>query len=679
LSTIDRMTEHFQIVLETIITQTEKPIAEFSLLTEDERHQLLFEWNDNQAEYPIDKCIHVLFEEQVTKTPDAIAVIYKNQHLTYLELNTKANQLAHYLKTLGVRPEILVGICVERSIEMIVGILGILKAGGAYMPLNPTYPVKRLTEMLSDAKVSVLLTQESLTNSLSEYQADLVYLDSDWQLIARQNHQNPICKVTTDNLAYVIYTSGSTGKPKGVMVEHSSLANAYFAWEDAYQLSSLKTYLQMANFAFDVFTGDLVRALCSGGKLILCPHDYLLEAERLYSLIQQHQVDCGDFVPVVLRNLIEYLEQSEQRLEMSLVICGSDSWYGQEYEKFRQFLGKSTRLINAFGVTEATIDSCYFEQDTSKLVPGQLVPIGKAFANTQLYILDSHLQLVPIGIAGELYIGGAGVARGYFQRLELTQEKFISHSITDESETVRLYQTGDLACYLPNGSIQYLGRIDNQVKIRGFRIELGEIETVLSQHPEIQAAVAIALEDDTGDKQLVAYFVGREKLEGEQLRNFLKSQLPDYMIPSAWVQLEALPLTPNGKCDRDRLPAVETISPELTATFVAPQTSTEKAIAEIWLEILSVKQVGIHDDFFELGGHSLLATQVVSRIRQALQTELSLRQFFDFSTVAGLAIIIAQNLAKQTDEEMLATMLEKLEELSEEEIKSVFEEEGVNQ
>jgi putative pyridoxal-dependent aspartate 1-decarboxylase len=643
-STITRIARHFQVLLEAIVTHPETPILQLPLLTTDERQQLLFEWNDNQAEYPIDRSIHFLFEEQANKTPEAIAVIYKNQQLTYRQLNKKANQLAHYLQTLGVKPEILVGICVERSIEMLVGLLGVLKAGGAYIPLNPNHPGERLTEILSDAQVSILLTQQHLAESFKEYQTNLVCIDSDWELITRQNHQNPINGVTANNLAYVIYTSGSTGKPKGVMVEHSSLVNNYFAWSEAYQLSSLKTHLQMANFAFDVFTGDLVRALCSGGKLVLCPHDFLLEAEQLYSLIKQHQVDCGEFVPVVLRNLVQYLEKTNQVLNMNLVICGSDSWYGREYEQFQQFLGKKTRLINSFGVTEATIDSCYFERKTRKLLPEQLVPIGKPYTNTQLYILDSSLQPVPIGIPGELYIGGAGVARGYFHNLKLTKEKFIPHPFQNGSRA-KLYKTGDRACYLPDGNIEFLGRTDYQVKIRGFRIELGEIEVILVQHPAIRESVVIAREDIPGDKKLVAYYVAEEQLNSKQLRNFIKSKLPDYMIPAAWVQLDAFPLTPNGKCDRNSLPI-----PDLTlntTNYIAPTNPQEEILTNIWQEVLNVEPVGIDDNFFELGGHSLLATQVISKIRQSFSIELPLRCLFEYPTIAELAHQLQSNASAE--------------------------------
>ncbi|HEY9830703.1 MAG TPA: amino acid adenylation domain-containing protein, partial [Stenomitos sp.] len=464
------------------------------------------------------QCIHELFEAQVRLTPDAVAVVFEQQQLTYQQLNQQANQLAHYLRKLGVQPEVLVGICMERSLEMVVGLLGILKAGGAYLPLDPAYPQERLAFMLEDAQIPVLLTHQQLVEKLPKHQAQVVNLDADWEAIASECSNNPVSEVRANNLAYAIYTSGSTGKSKGVLIQHSSLVNAYFAWEEAYQLRSLAScHLQMANFSFDVFSGDLVRALCSGGKLVLCPREFLLEPASLYALMRQQQVDCAEFVPAVLRNLIQYLEKSQQKLDfMRILICGSDSWYVGEYKKFLKFCSPQTRLINSFGLTEATIDSTYFESPTVNLPVEQLVPIGRPFANTQLYILDSHLQPVPIGVPGELHIGGAGLARGYLNRPDLTAERFIPNPFSPKSSdrhtagygsTLRLYKTGDLARWLPDGNVELLGRIDYQEKIRGYRIELGEIEATLSQHPAVRETIVQVREDSPGEKRLVAYVV----------------------------------------------------------------------------------------------------------------------------------------------------------------------------
>jgi len=506
-TTITRMFGHFQTLLEGIVADPDQSLCDLPLLTAAEQQQLQ-KWNQTKTNDLPNQCIHQLFEAQVERTPDAVAVVFENQQLTYRELNHRANQIAHYLQKLGVQPEVLVGICAQRSLDMVAGMLGVLKAGGAYVPLDPSYPQERLAFMLADSQVSVLLTQQHLMGWLPEHQAQVVLLDADWERIRSESQENLSSLVAPENVVYVIYTSGSTGKAKGVMVEHRNLVNAYQGWEKTYQLhSSARCHLQMASFSFDVFTGDLVRALCSGSKLVLCDRDRLLAPHLLYELMQREQVDCAEFVPVVLRNLIQYLEESGQRLDfMQLLICGSDSWYGEEYAKFRQFCGTQTRLINSFGVTEAAIDSSYFESATANLSGQQLVPIGRPFPNTQLYILDPDLQPVPIGVKGELYIGGAGVTRGYLNRPELTAERFIHNPFSNKSEA-RLYKTGDLARYLPDGNIEFFGRLDHQVKIRGFRIELGEIETTLSQHPAIREAIVLAREDVPGEKRLVAYLV----------------------------------------------------------------------------------------------------------------------------------------------------------------------------
>ena len=703
--TITRMLEHFRTLLTSIAANPDKRLSELQVLTDGEQHQLLVEWNDTKTEFLRDKCVHQLFEAQVERTPDAVAVVYKDEQLTYRELNSRANQLARYLQKLGVGPEVLVGICVERSLEMVVGLLGILKASGAYVPLDPAYPQERVAFMLKNAQVSILLTQQeswkvepsgsalapfsvdseprrglkstahssspfqwterlvdsqisplertlAVTQGLkslagervnARYESNFptpiaIYLDKDWEVISQESEENPITDVTAENLGYVIYTSGSTGKPKGVMIQHNSLVNAYFAWEEAYQLRATPTcHLQMASFSFDVFSGDLVRALCSGGKLVLCPRDFLLDPQKLYELMLQEKVDCAEFVPAVLRNLIQYLEESEQRLDfMRLLVCASDRWYVGEDKKFKRLCSPQTRLINSFGLTEATIDSSYFETTTLDLSVERLVPIGRPFANTQLYILDPHLQPLPIGVPGELYVGGAGLARGYLNRPELTAERFSPNPF---KQGTRLYKTGDLARYLPDGNIEFLGRADNQVKIRGFRIELGEIEAELSQHPQVGEIALLVREDEPGNKYLVAYIVPREAVlpTVSELRSFLKQKLPDYMVPSAFVMLDSLPLTPNGKVDCRALPAPDRTRLGSEKTFTPPQTPVEEVLAGIWAQVLDIEPVGIHDNFFELGGHSLLATQVIYRVRSTLQVELPLRCLFESPTVAGLA------------------------------------------
>ncbi|OUL22225.1 hypothetical protein BV378_25410 [Nostoc sp. RF31YmG] len=674
--TITRILSHFQTLLEGMAANPEQCLHELPILTASEKHQLLVEWNQNQLDFP-QQCIHQLFEAQVEKTPDAVAVVFAQQSLTYQQLNQRANQLAHYLQKLGVGAEVLVGIGVERSLDIAIAVLGVLKAGGAYVPLDPDQPAQRLTYMVQDADCQILITQKHLVDALPAYQGQVVCLDADWALISQESELNlPNNTLTPENLAYLIYTSGSTGQAKGVMVQHNSLVNAYYGWEQAYQLRSLTCHLQMANFSFDVFVGDFIRALCSGATLVICPREFLLEPEKLYALMRQQKVDCAEFVPVVLNNLIQYLEKSQQNLDfMQLLICGSDSWYGAEYNKIQSFIGKKTRLINSFGLTETTIDSSYYESSSQELSTEQLIPIGRPFANSQIYILDSYLQPVPIGVCGELYIGGAGLARGYHNRPELTAEKFIPNKFSNQPGA-RLYKTGDLARYLPDGNIAFVGRADNQVKIRGFRIELGEIEAVLSQHPAVAKVVVIAREDEPKNKRLVGYVVQNPSfpsLDITQICDFLKQKLPHYMIPSAFVILPQLPLLPNGKVDRRTLPKPDTNIITFQDSFVPPRNAIEEVLAGIWANILRVERVGIHDNFFDLGGHSLLATQVISRIRETFKLDLPLRCLFESPTVAELSQKLIAYEAKPGMTAKIAQILKQLEGMSNEEAKQALE------
>ncbi|MGD1808688.1 amino acid adenylation domain-containing protein [Dapis sp. BLCC M126] len=693
---ISRMAEHFQTLLEAIATDREQRISLLPMLTETESKRLLWEWNQTQVDYVGDKCIHQLFEKRVEISPEAVAVVFEGEQLTYQELNIRANQLAHYLQGLGIRPELPVGICVDRSLEMVIGLLGVLKAGGAYVALDPAYPQERLSFMVSDAQVSVLLTQEKLVEDLPNLKANIVLLDKDWEVIAQEKEINLNCSVTPDNLAYVVYTSGSTGKSKGVAIAHGSLVNAYYGWENAYQLESLNSHLQMASFSFDVFSGDLIRALGSGAKLVLCPREYLLQPEKLYQLMLQEGVDSAEFVPVVLRNLIQYLEKTQQNLQfMKLLVVGSDSFYLREYQKFQRYCGANTRLINSYGVSEATVDSTYFELGNGEVEvdSDRLTPIGRPFANVQTYILDRELQPVPVGIVGELHIGGMGLARGYVNLPELSAEKFVmweelefksqkskvkskklegkgkrlyktgdlARYLPDGNEELefksqkskvkskklegkgkKLYKTGDFARYLPDGNIEFIGRIDNQVKIRGFRIEVGEVEAVLSTHPQVREVVVIVREEEVDNRYLAAYIVAVDNsLKQSDLRNFLKQKLPEYMIPSAWVMLETLPLSPNGKIDRRALPIPDR-NQNRQIEFVAPRNSREEAIAKIMATVLKLEKVGIHDNFFELGGHSLLATQVISQLQQTFNVSFPLRSLLEFPTVAGIGETLSE-------------------------------------
>ncbi|WP_373528143.1 amino acid adenylation domain-containing protein [Nostoc sp.] len=650
--TIERMSGHFVTLLEAIVTNPQQKISQLPLLKEQEQRKLLVEWNDTQVEYLCNQCIHQLFEEQVERTPDAIAVVFENQQLTYDELNYRANQLAHYLKALGVKADVLVGLCVDRSLDMVVGLLGILKAGGAYVPLDPEYPPERLSFMLLDAQVSVLLTQQHLVKRLPEHQAKLVCLDTEWQLISQSSQDNLITDIQATNLAYVIYTSGSTGTPKGVMIEHHSLVNFTKAEVIEWGINQSDRILQFSSFSFDVFAKDIYPCLSIGGTLVLRTEQMLNSWFALIEEIECWQISVLNVPAAYWHELVTELARTNKSLSRSLrlITIGGERllpekiklWY--EYvQKNRDLYETSPQLINGYGPTETTIQASCCPL-SAQMCDSALssAPIGRPLPNTQIYILDSHLQPVPVGVPGELHIGGAGLARGYLNRRELTQEKFILNPF-EEAGGSRLYKTGDLARYLPDGNIEYIGRIDNQVKIRGFRIELGEIETVLSQHENVQASCVVAREDSPSNKRLVAYVVLHQDCTPtiNELRHFLKAKLPEYMVPNAVVILESLPLTPNGKVDRRALPTPDLHS-EQKDKFVAPRTPVEEMLAQIWAQVLKVEQVGIYDNFFELGGHSLLATQLLSRIGNIFKVELPLRSLFAAATVAELTYLIGQ-------------------------------------
>ncbi|MBA3712218.1 MAG: amino acid adenylation domain-containing protein [Pyrinomonadaceae bacterium] len=651
-STITRMLEHFGVLLEGIIADPDQRLSELPLLTAAERHQLLFEWNDTAAEYPREKTLHELFEAQVERIPDAVALVYEDEQLTYRELNRRANQLAHYLQARGVGPEVLVGIMLERSVEMVVGVLGILKAGGAYVPLDAAYPPERLSFMLEDAAVTVLLTEQRMAESLSTSKTQRVCLDTERQQVAEQSAENLASGARAENLAYVIYTSGSTGKPKGVMITHRGLVN-YLCWcTKEYRVAEGSGTLVHSPLGFDLTVTSLFAPLLVGQRLVLVREDQGIDA--LGAALRR----AGDFsliklTPSHLEVLAEQLSATEVSGRARALIIGGEALVGESIS-FWQKHAPQTRIINEYGPTETVVGCCVYEAASETNITGA-VPIGRPIANTQLYVLDSHLNPLPVGVSGELYIGGEGVARGYLNRPELTAEHFVKHPFSTEAGA-RLYKTGDLARYLPDGNLEFLGRIDDQVKMRGFRIELGEIEATLNQSAAVRDAVVIVRGDVPGDKRLVAYVVAAQneaELTDSELRSFLKEKLPEYMVPSAYVVLDEIPLTPNGKVDRRGLPAPDEARPALEGMYVAPRTAVEAAVTEIWAEVLKVEQVGIHDNFFELGGHSLLATLVISRVRKSLQVELPLRSLFESPTAAALSERI--EAARHSNEMLLDT------------------------
>jgi len=629
--TVRRMTGHFQTLLEGVVANPAQPISTLPLLTEAEKYQLLVEWNDTQTDYPKDACIHQLFEAQVERTPDAVAVVFKEEQLTYQELNCRANQLAHYLQTFGVGPEVLVGICVERSLLMVVGLLGILKAGGAYVPLDPVYPKERLDFMLEDAQVSVLLTEQQLVAELQESGAKVLCLDSGWQNQASSSQEKPRSSATAADLAYVIYTSGSTGKPKGVQIPHRAVVNFLHSMQKRPGLTNRDVFLVVTSLSFDIAVNELFLPLIVGARLVVVGREVATDGTQLLAALNDSGATALQATPATWRLLLEAGWQDADRLK---VLCGGESL---DRELANQLLERGASLWNLYGPTETTIWSAASEVEASD----NSVSIGRPIANTQIYLLDSYLQPVPIGVPGELYIGGDGLARGYLNRPELTTKRFIPNpypSGYSHGPEARLYKTGDLARYLPDGNIEYLGRTDHQVKLRGFRIELGEIETVLSQYPEVRQTIVLAREDIPGDKRLVAYVVSVQSPapSKSELRRFLKEQLPEYMVPSDFVVLPALPLLPNGKVDRQALPIPEGLRPESEAAYV-PGTEVEQTIAAVWQEVLHVCQVGIHENFFDLGGHSLLMAQVHNKLQDLLDRDIATIDLFKYPTISSLA------------------------------------------
>jgi amino acid adenylation domain-containing protein len=667
-ATIARMVAHLRMLLEGIVTNPDQPLSALPLLMEAERHRLLVAWNNTQADYCVDQCLHHLIEVQVKRTPEAIAVVYRDKQLTYRELNQQANQLAHYLKKQGVGPEVLVGICVERSVEMVVGLLGILKAGGAYVPLDPAYPQERLAFMLADAQVHMLLTQERLIAGLPVHGMRVICLDANWETLAREGLENPVNRTTPENSAYVIYTSGSTGKPKGVIIPHRGICNRLLWMQAAYQLTATDGVLQKTPFSFDVSVWEFFWPLMTGARLVVARPAGHQESAYLVELIARQQITTLHFVPSMLRVFLEE-PGVEACHSLKRVICSGEALPYELQERFFARLGAT--LHNLYGPTEASVDVTFWachRQSTR-----HIVPIGSPIANTHMYVLDPHLQPVPIGVPGELYIGGVGLARGYLNHPELTAERFIANPFGN-APGARLYKTGDLGRYLPDGNIDFRGRFDDQVKIRGYRIELGEIATTLSQHPAIREVVVITREDVLGDRRLVAYLLPVQKPAppASALHSFLKTKLPEYMIPAAFVTLETLPLTPNGKVDRRALPAPHEVRPELEAAYFAPRTPTEEVVAGVWADVLRLTRVGIQDNFFELGGHSLLAIQVISRLHDLFNVTIPIRRFFEEPTIGGLIGAMFHNPSEQVRIEKRAALLLRLVQLSEDEAETML-------
>ena len=650
---IAALANQFSTLLSHISQQPTAAIGEFSL----SKRQPLFK-DDSQTNISLrPTCIHQLFEQQVEKTPDQVAVIVEGQSLTYQDLNRQANQLARHLQQLGAGPDKIIALCLERSPELLMALLAILKAGSAYLPIDPATPTGRISFQLRDAKVPILIACQPPDDI--DKPCQVVDLDSDRTLWQQQSDANLIEKVTPKNLAYVIFTSGSTGQPKGVAVEHRQLFTYVHNIIDRLDLPKEAHYATVSTLAADLGHTMIFSCLLQGGTLHLITPERACDAEGLIDYTQQHPIDCLKIVPSHLQALLQ-TANPQQILPHQRLVLGGEACSWSLIQQIQQ-LAPECLSFNHYGPTETTVGvlTHAIAVDVLDRQPAATVPLGRAIANSQVYLLDSQLEPVPIGIPGEIYIGGETVTRGYLGRASLTAERFIPDPFSPQPGA-RMYRTGDLARYLPDNSVEFLQRVDSQVKLHGFRIELGAVETTLIQHPDIQMVAAMVREDTPGNALLVAYVVPQTEatLDTAELREFLHQWLPDPMIPSLFVTLSTLPLTPNGKVDRQALPVPERISPDLTD--VAPRTPTEEAIAAIWMEVLNLETVSVHSHFFDLGGHSLLATQVLSRLRETFQIELPLRQVFEARTVAEIAEVVEtallEDIEAMTEEEVQAMM-----------------------
>lgn len=635
-ATIRRMLDHFTVLLDAAVTDQSARLSALPLLTNEE-HQLLFKWNETRRDFPRDRCVHELFEEQAARAPEAVALVCGAERLTYAELNARANQLAHHLRVCGVGAEVRVGILLERSVEMAVALLAILKAGGGYVAFDPSYPAERLRYMLEDSGVTLLLTQQHVMPN--DFQMRPIFLDAEREAIAERDTQNLRSGADPSNIVYLVYTSGSTGRPKGIVIEHRSLVNAAYGFISNHRMTERDRLLQFASLSFDVAAEEFFSAWLSGSCLVM-----RLEAVTSYadfvSLLQREAVTIVNLPASFWLEWFTVMNDTGLEIPRTLrrVIVGNEKTLEETLAKWQRTVGQEVEWCNAYGPSETTITASNYEPAASSAREVQsVVPIGRPSLNAELYVLDPAQQLVPVGVPGELYIGGVGLARGYHNQPVQTAERFIPHPYSQNSGE-RLYRTGDLARYRADGNIEFLGRVDEQVKIRGFRVEVGEVEAVLAQHAGVRESVVVARDDDRGSTRLIAYVVANNgDLQTAELRDYLKQRLSEYMVPSAIVQLEVLPLTPNGKLDRKALPAPNGSGYETDGPYVAPRSELERLIAGVWREELEVERVGVQDNFFNLGGHSLLLIRVNNRLRDELRMELPVVELFQYPTVSALA------------------------------------------
>lgn len=636
--TVARMAKHFEILLQSAVADPDRRLSQLEMLGGNEKRQLLVDWNQTATKYPRDKCIHQLFEAQAQRAPDAVAMVADGVGWSYSQLNARANRLAHYLQSLGVGPDSLVGISDERSAEMIVGLLAILKAGGAYLPLNLDDPLERLAFLTADAGVGVILTRERQVFHLAERGITVIPLSLEGDMLATMPDHNPVNCARPDTLAYVMYTSGSTGKPKGVCVPHRAVVRLV-SNSNYLSVTSEDVFLHFAPLAFDASTFEIWGALLNGARVMVFPA-YIPSLEELAQAVEAG-VTVLWLTSALFHRMVDSHLESLSRLRH--LLAGGDVLSVAHVRKVLDSLPQCT-LTNGYGPTENTTFTCCYSTKSSDSF-GSVFPIGRPISNTTAYVLDAHCNPVPVGVPGELYTGGDGLARGYLNLKELTSLKFVPDPFSREVGA-RLYRTGDLVRYRRDGVLEFLGRVDHQLKIRGFRVEPDEIEAVLREHPAVVDAVCMPWEETLGDRRLIAYVAADGHASSvNDIRRFLQQRLPDYMVPSSIIQLAALPMTVNGKVDRKALPAPDHSRPEIDSGYVAPRTDTERAITALWQEVLAIEKVGVNDNFFDLGGHSLYVVMLHNRIKATFQKELSIVDLFRYPTVGALAKLLSQEVA----------------------------------
>jgi len=636
-ATITRWIEQFKVLLAGIVAAPEQSIAALPLLTPGERLHLLGEWNQTAAAYPWEKSVTDLIEEQARRTPNAVAVSSEEGQLTYAELNAQANQIARYLRRLGVVPEAPVGMCMERSLEMVKALLGILKAGAVYVPLEPGYPLERLLHIVASSKAAVTLVQEKWVQELPPDSGRLIKVDTEWAQISQEEHDNLHVKVDAANLAYVIYTSGSTGGPKGSMNTHGGILNRLLWMQESFGLKEEDRVLQKTPICFDISLWEFLWPLMTGAELVMARPGGHLDPEYLAGVIEDRKVTTLHFVPSALRAFLETADMRKCATVRRVISSGEVL----SLDLQSAFFGRlNSQLHNLYGPTEAAVDVTFWTCEPNH--GRKSVPIGRPIANVQIYVVDERMEFAPPGVPGELCIGGAGLARGYLGQVKLTAERFVPNPFSATAGE-RLYKTGDLARYLPDGNLEFLGRIDDQIKISGHRVEPGEVEEIAQNHPAVQQ-VAVVVDDEKGIKRLIAYIVPRpgQVINAFDLKRHVRQKLPEPMVPSAIVELKELPLTPGGKIDRKRLPKPESIKPTVTTSETAPRTEIERFIAEIWQEHLQIASIGVDDNFFDLGGHSMMILSIHERMAARFNDRITVIDLFSYPSIATLAKYLEQ-------------------------------------